>query len=314
MALDNSFHIILWVLIFIIITIVIFYFLIYYQIVNLPNTIVNTLSEKFDKNCEFGIPLGYREQVYIPKMNGTYEKKLATALLDVSFMTSSANCPDILPLQNPPGFTDQLRLEGIEPVSGINTFIGYIFWNKITRQAIFTFSGTETKQAWQADIRYKQVPPNKLNGYQDGMLVHEGFYGVYLSVRDKLWEWWNNNKSWISTLYITGHSLGGALSCLTAFDFSNVFNNTKYPIHYGYASPRVGNVLFALEFNKRIPTALLVLNLDDVVPQLILSQLFSYTYESLKNVVPFIYSGGSLSYNHIDSYYYNLPDEPTCAK
>jgi hypothetical protein len=306
-------EILLWAIVFIIITIVIFYFLIYYQIVNIPNTVVDALSSRFDKNCEFDLPLGYREAVYIPETNGIYEKKLANALLDVSFMTSSANCPDILPLENPPGFDNQLRICGFEPVSGINTFIGYIFWNRNTGQAIISFSGTETKQMWQADIRYHQVPPTQLNGYVDGMLAHEGFYGVYMSIRSQLWEWWNNNSSWVSDLYITGHSLGGALSCLATFDFSDVLVNKK-PIHYAYAAPRVGNVLFAQEYKKRMPTSLIVLNNDDIVPQLILSQLFSYTYESLQQIVPFSYSGGSLSYNHINSYYYNLPDEPVCAK
>ena len=306
-------QIILWAIIFIIITIVIFYFLIYYQLVNIPNTIVNELSSRFDKNCTFTIPLGYREAVYVPTKSGVYEKKLATALVDVSFMTSSANCPDILPLENPPGFTDQLRLEGIEPVSKENVFIGYIFWNRTTKQAIFSFTGTEQKVLWQADIRYKQVKPDQLNGYIDGMLVHEGFYGVYLCIRNQLWDWWDDNKNWVSDLFICGHSLGGALSNLTAFDFGDVFGNNKYPIHYSIASPRVCNVLFAQEFKERIPTSLAILNIDDLVPNLILSQLFSYTYESLQQIVPFIYSGGSLSYNHIDSYYYNLPEEPMCA-
>jgi len=306
-------EIILWGLIFIVATIVIFYFLIYSQIVNIPNTIVNELSSRFDKNCEFNLPLGYREEVYVPANPGFYEKKLATALVDVSFMTSSANCPNILPLENPPGFTDQIRLEGIEPVSRENVFIGYIFWNRSTRNVIFSFTGTERKSLWQADIRYQQVKPDQLNGYSDGMLVHEGFYGVYLSIRDQLWCWWEDNKKWVSNLFITGHSLGGALSGLCAFDFGDVFKNNKYPINYAFANPRIGNVAFAQEFKRRIPTALSIINVDDLVPQLILSQLFSFTYESLQQIVPFIFSGGSLSYNHIDSYYHNLPDEPMCA-
>lgn len=309
----TSEQIILWVLIFIVIIIIVFYFLIYYQLVNIPNTIVDELSKRFDNNCEFDIPLGYREQVYVPKINGVYEKKLATALLDVSFMTSAANCDKILPLENPPGYNEQLRLEGIDPASKTKVYLGYIFWNFTTGNAIFAFTGTDQKVTWQADIRYKQVMADSLNGYQDDMLVHEGFYGLYLSIRNQLWDWWNTNKALIDNLYITGHSLGGALSNLTAFDFANAFNS-KYPIHYAFAAPRVGNVLFAKTFNSRMPRSLIILNNDDIVPQLILSQLFSYTYESVQQIVPFIYSGGSLSYNHIDSYYYNLPDEPVCAK
>jgi len=303
-------QIILWGLVFIIATVVIFYFLIYYQLVSLPDTVVNALASRYSSPCELEFPLVYRESVYLPAKNGVYEKKLATALLDTCFMTSSANCTAILPIDNPPGFTDQMQLNGIEPVSQQNLFIGYLFWNKNTRQAILSYSGTENAVAWRADFRYHQVAPLALNNYKDGMLVHEGFYEIYLAVKDKIWSWFNDNP-WVEDLFITGHSLGAALSCISAFDFAG---KTKNLIHYSFASPRLCNVEFAKEFDRLIPTSMNVINIDDVIPALVLSQLFDYTYESLNQIVPFTKSGGSLSYNHIDAYYYNLPDKPECSK
>jgi len=314
MTLLVSEEIILYGLIIAVIVIIIFYFLIYYQLVNLPNTVVNALAEKFDSPCQLSFPLEYREAVYVPKQNGVYEKKLATALLDTCFMTSSANCTAILPIENPPGFTDQLQLNGIEPVSHQNLFIGYIFWNQATGRVIFAFSGTEQLAAWKADFRYHQVPPTQLNGYKDGMLVHEGFYEIYTAIRDQLWCWYNENSKWIKHLFICGHSLGSALCFLSAFDFASIFKEHKNPICYGYGSPRVGNIEFAKEFDRKMPHAINVVNTEDLIPSLVLAQLFGYTYETVKNLVPFIKSGGSLSYNHIDAYYYNLPDEPECAK
>lgn len=304
-------QIILWSLIFIIVTIVIFYIMIYYELNNLPNTIIDTLSARFDKPCQLEFPLGYRETVYVPKKNGVYEKKLATALLDVSFMTSTGNCAAILPIQSPPNFPNQVRLEGLVPVSNDWSFLGYIFYDQDSKQAIFAFTGTEKKSLWMADARYHQVPCSSLNNYTEGMLMHEGFYGVYLAVRDQLWRWWNSNP-WVEDLFITGHSLGGALSSICAFDFANASHSNL--IHYSFASPRVANVCFANAFAKQVPQSLRVENTEDLLVMIVLSQLFSYTYEHLGQNVPFTVSGGSLSYNHIDSYYYNLPSEPECAQ
>jgi len=314
MSLSTPEEIILYGLIIAVIVIMIFYFLIYYQLVSLPDTVVNALAEKYDSPCDLKFSLTYREAVYVPRQNGIYEKKLATALLDVCFMTSSANCTAILPIENPPGFTDQLQLNGIEPVSHQNLFIGYIFWNQSTNRAIFCFSGTEQIAAWKADFRYHQVPPTQLNGYKDCMLVHEGFYEIYTAIRDQLWCWYNENSKWIKHLFICGHSLGASLALLSSFDFSGISKEHKKIISYFYGSPRVGNVEFAKQFDIKVPHAINVVNTEDLIPALVLAQLFGYTYETVKNLVPFIKSGGSLSYNHIDAYYYNLPDEPECAK
>lgn len=303
--------VILWAIIAIIITIIVFYFLIYWELTNLPNTIVTALSNRFSKPCELDFPLEYREAVYIPETNGVYEKKLATALLDTCFMTSSANCATILPIPNPPGFTDQLRIEGV--VNGENILLAYIFWNESTGQAIIASSGTESLAAWRADFTISQVPPTGINGYQEGMLMHKGFYNVYMAMRNRLWDWYSFNP-WVTTLFTTGHSLGASLASICAFDFSNGSTNITNIINYTYGSPRIANVVFAQQFDQQISTSINVINTEDVVPSLVLAQFFDYTYETLGQLVPFIDSGGSLSYNHINSYYYNLPDEPECAK
>lgn len=63
--------------------------------------------------------------------------------------------------------------------------------------------------------------------------------------------WWEVMilKAQKNELVITGHSLGGALSTLAAFDFNNLGIKTNL-ITFG--SPRVGNEKFAKELNKRL--------------------------------------------------------------
>jgi predicted lipase len=71
----------------------------------------------------------------------------------------------------------------------------------------------------------------------------------------------------VHTLRITGHSLGAALATLLAIDVSGngVFAG---PTVYTFASPRVGNKVFAGSYDDLVPTSWRVTNLNDIVPHL----------------------------------------------
>jgi len=194
--------------------------------------IIASFNDQFNTYCKNLEPINYKNQVYVPQKNGVYEKNLSLALLDISINTSNSNCLNILPLPNPPGFTDQYRIEGINPITGNLTMYAYIFWNVSLKQAVISFTGTTSVAEWESDFQYQQIPPDALNGYEDGVLVHKGFYNIYLSIRNQLWNWWDENHFWVKNLYITGHSLGGALSTLCSFDFAGVFINNISNIIY----------------------------------------------------------------------------------
>jgi len=284
------------------------------------NDFLNAYTENFKIECDNIKNLVYRETVYIPYENGVYEKTLAVALQDISYNTTRAECPNILPIPNPPTFTDQLRVEGLTDNKLI--MYGYIFWNKKTKKVVFSFAGTVLLEQLRADLNIKQIPPTLLNGYENGILVQEGFYNIYISIREILWTWWNNNKTWVKTFYITGHSLGGALSTICAFDFADVFNIEKskarnsitgskriknLPIHYSFATPRSGNVLYAQVFNKRLETTLRINNTEDIIPQLPPAKTLDYIYQQTNGSISFTKSLNSLLENHTTAYYEFLP-------
>lgn len=332
----------LWSLIAVFVTIVICIIIFTLYIDITINDFINKYIGNVNSFCDNPPPIVYREEVYIPYENGVYEKPLATALVDISTNTSNANCSSVLPIPNPPGFTHQLRVEGLEPINGNKVMFAYIFWNRRTCHAVISFTGTFFKSEWQSDFEFEQIPPTALNGYKDGVLIHKGFYDIYMSIRDQLWNWWTTNQSWVRTLYITGHSLGGALSTICGYDFAEVFfdkdcnvsaacnsltctpdiSNTcndpciaKFlPIHYSFAAPRSGNTTYARTFNQRLPTSLRINNTEDVVPDLPLSTWEGYTYEHTASNVPFTISLGSLRDNHIQAYYYHLPECPQVAR
>ncbi len=97
-------------------------------------------------------------------------------------------------------------------------------------------------------------------------MTHQGFTDIYRSLRGQLVELVSKLPSSL-TLYVTGHSLGGALATLAAPDLNACFGERKIKV-YTYASPRVGDPSFVRMFNRNIPVSVRVANKYDIVPQL----------------------------------------------
>ena len=101
--------------------------------------------------------------------------------------------------------------------------------------------------------------------------VHSGFLNAYDSVRGPVLglidtALTDEKDPW--TIYITGHSLGGALATLCAFDLSHrqwAHGAHHNIVMYNYGSPRVGNKAFAVEFDRAVPNAWRVVNRQDAV-------------------------------------------------
>ncbi|MDD9270578.1 lipase family protein [Paenibacillus sp. GCM10023248] len=175
-------------------------------------------------------------------------------------------------------------------------------------QIIIVFRGTNTASDWVSDViaRQSTYPYAK-----DGGLVHKGFLDIYNSARRQIMATivkLNPRK----TLYLTGHSLGGALAALCAVDLATV---TKFrePSIYTYGSPRVGNPAFASLFNRRTGPHYRIYNTNDIVPELPPFLYKSprtdqtYHYLHVKKGVELTYQAGSVSANHaISGYYHEL--------
>jgi predicted lipase len=71
----------------------------------------------------------------------------------------------------------------------------------------------------------------------------------------------------VTSIKITGHSLGGALATMLAVDLAanSVWVN---PIVYTFASPRVGDKVFAGTYDNLVATSWRLSNLNDLVPKL----------------------------------------------
>jgi len=122
------------------------------------------------------------------------------------------------------------------------------------------FRGTVTVEEWIRNLNISLAP-----FLRDGFgRVHEGFLQAYTLIRSVVLEALGAGGGG-KRLFITGHSLGGALATMAAADVSR---GTMYPLPvlYTFGSPRVGDRYFADAFNRRNGLASYrIVNTSDVV-------------------------------------------------
>src|SRR5256885_868415 len=132
-----------------------------------------------------------------------------------------------------------------------------LFRSNLTTQNVFVvFRGTQTPTDWLANLSFPQVP------HAWGM-VEKGFSGLYqqcsVSVITAVKRVTGSPK-----VFVTGHSLGGALATLATADLAI---NGITAAMYNIASPRVGNAAFAGKFNSngQVAASWRIVNTEDIV-------------------------------------------------
>ena len=119
--------------------------------------------------------------------------------------------------------------------------------NKTDKRICVVFRGSESIKDWFYDL---QINKHHL---KDGIWVHSGFYkqlyenGVYDKILASVKQILDEHPDF--SLYVTGHSLGAALSTLCGFMFSQEFKNQITVV--SFASPRVGDAEWKNAFEKQ---------------------------------------------------------------
>jgi hypothetical protein len=118
--------------------------------------------------------------------------------------------------------------------------------NDIDQRICIVFRGSESLKDWYYDFEVEQIC------LKNDIMVHSGFYNqlfktnVYKSISTQLKKLIKIYPDY--TIYVTGHSLGGALATLCGYCLSNEIN--KNIIVVSFASPRIGNNNWKNAFNK----------------------------------------------------------------
>lgn len=100
--------------------------------------------------------------------------------------------------------------------------------------------------------------------------VHKGFKDAYHSVRKTVWQLVYATTGWSEEWKVcaTGHSLGGALAALCAFDYANTRDeNTNGPKVFmmNFGCPRIGNSTFQKLYQKTVEHSCRVAIGDDII-------------------------------------------------
>ncbi|GFN33087.1 lipase family protein [Paenibacillus xylaniclasticus] len=183
------------------------------------------------------------------------------------------------------------------------------------RVAVLAFRGTRSTMDWVSDFISQQII------YKPGKpkcLSHKGFTDIYASCREQVIELVKTIDP-SKQLFVTGHSLGGALATLAAFDIA--FNLEREPIVYTFGAPRVGDPRFARLYNKLVKQHWRIQNEYDIVPHLPplvyrqpkTKKIFYYMH--VRGEVKRSFRMGSVFGNHVlRSYFADLAkDDPAYA-
>ena len=187
---------------------------------------------------------------------------------------------------------------------------GYVIENK--DRIVLVFKGTSLNLFdLSVDLDIFQV---KYPFVKDAGKTHKGFTYLYSLLREKVLDTLENCFS-AKALYITGHSLGGALATIAALDIA-VNTSFKNPHIYTSGSPRVGNKTFADKFDAVINDSIRTVNIKDYItiePQT--SPFKGIFYKHVKGENPFSFQCNkpnsspfkfTILENHLSINYFNF--------
>lgn len=212
------------------------------------------------------------------------------------------------------------------------------------RDIVIAWRGTVTRLEWIADLKdyLKPVTGNNLRCPDLAVKVESGFLDLYtdkdttckfakFSAREqilaevkRLVEKYGDDEEEDLSITVTGHSLGGALAIISAYDVAEMgLNRSKsgnvIPVTVlTYGGPRVGNVKFKERMEELGVKVMRVVNVHDVVPKspgLFLNEGAPHALMRIAEGLPWCYShvGEELALDHQNSPFLKHSVDPSNA-
>eukprot|EP00931_Biecheleriopsis_adriatica_P122265 TRINITY_DN9726_c0_g2_i1.p1 TRINITY_DN9726_c0_g2~~TRINITY_DN9726_c0_g2_i1.p1 ORF type:complete len:385 (+),score=54.54 TRINITY_DN9726_c0_g2_i1:144-1157(+) len=141
----------------------------------------------------------------------------------------------------------------------------FIALDESAKQIVMAFRGSETVTQLTEELLHHALV--SMPGHNEEVLVNEFF----LTAVEVLMPFINSALEDLQKLchdcrlLATGHSLGGSLATLSAY---NVSFKSHTPVIYSFGQPRVGNAALARSIDSRLPEVYRVVNAADPVPHI----------------------------------------------
>lgn len=129
-------------------------------------------------------------------------------------------------------------------------------------KVIIAFRGTENLEDWKTNLNLAKA------AWKVGMF-HSGFYKSIYSVWPTATARLNSLRTNNQPIWLTGHSLGGALATLACGLLDDELPEQAIAGVYTFGQPRVGDVIFAQTIDQRVKKRFFrVVNNNDIVPRI----------------------------------------------
>jgi len=183
-----------------------------------------------------------------------------------------------------------LKLAGFDLVAtfdGNNGTQAFLAAREQDKMAVLAFRGTE-KESWRdikadLDARF----------YMDSehVMIHNGFYLAFRCVEQEILDRVLPLKDY--ALYVTGHSLGGALALIAA----RALNSDNLSSCYTFGSPKVGNSEFADIIKPPIYRVVNALDPVPCLPDTYLINILNFFLIRFKKIIPWLEKFGSYAHH-----------------
>jgi triacylglycerol lipase len=202
----------------------------------------------------------------LPLLRAAYSDRAAALMAKLARFAYDFPKGNVFPPPNAP-IPEEFAELGFEKITYFNNklFDGWAYAVESRDGIVIAFRGTTSPQNWETNFQVNMLHPPRTN---PKLLVHEGFYRAFLALKDDISKT-ALQEAFVPTkepdqdqrpIYITGHSLGGALAQIA----TAVFASDRIAACYTFGSPRVGNKYFDPWVK---PPSYRLVNDADLVPQ-----------------------------------------------
>ena len=241
----------------------------------------------------------YKEQKWLHSITNSKLSDYETAQLLFEFSHNVSICNHNKTQLTPPEFDIIVSIDTMSFFESVNAL--WFCYSTNLNIMVLCFTSTYTNSLFLVDVNYLHQDPININNLCEGFKIHGGFLSFYQGFRDKMMVLVNKYYNDKTKIFISGFSLGGAISTLAALD---LYKNLDNIVHYSFASPRIFNIIGANHFNSLGISSHRIYNDSDIVPTLPFPIMISSI--KLLTIQDFMHIGKSICFDdNIGNYYDN---------